>query len=260
VAEDKKPNRSQQGIKSVEVGSRVLLALEQGKGPQNLSDVARRSGLHPAKAHRYLTSLTRTGLASQDASTGKYSLGPATRHLGIEALRQVDPVRTASSYSIRLRDETGHTSEVAVWSNTGPTLVVWDTGAHSLPIVVRVGSTLPLLDSAVGYVALAYLPESMTTPVLKDQQQLGSTRKIPAAGIREIKQEVLENGYGSTRNRMIFGLAALAAPVFGATGQMEIALGLVLPVGMLSAGETRRLGKILRGTADQASEELGFNG
>ncbi len=136
----------QQGIQSIEVGAKVLFALERGRGPMPLSEVGRRSGLQPAKAHRYLVSLVRVGLASQDAITGLYDLGPAARHLGVEALRRTDSLSTASAYAQELRDQTGHTVNIAVWSDDGPLVVRWDTGAHVLPIMVRLGSTLPLLD------------------------------------------------------------------------------------------------------------------
>ncbi|MBV9309274.1 MAG: helix-turn-helix domain-containing protein, partial [Solirubrobacterales bacterium] len=63
-----------QGIKSIEVGARVLLALEQGRGPMALTEVARAADLHPAKVHRYLASLVRTGFASQNRATGLYDL------------------------------------------------------------------------------------------------------------------------------------------------------------------------------------------
>ena len=101
---------TQQGIQSIEIGSRVLLALEQGRGPLTLSEVGKRSGLHPAKAHRYLVEPRphRARLAGPD--TGLYDLGPASRHLGIEALRRTDAVSTASAHAIELRDETGHTT------------------------------------------------------------------------------------------------------------------------------------------------------
>ena len=60
-----------QGVKSIEVGSRVLRALERGRGPMTLSEVAVGSDMHPAKVHRYLTSLVRTGLASHGRSACK---------------------------------------------------------------------------------------------------------------------------------------------------------------------------------------------
>jgi DNA-binding IclR family transcriptional regulator len=249
----------QQGIQSIEIGSRVLLALEAGRGPLTLSDVAKRSGLHPAKAHRYLVSLVRTGLASQNLSTAMYDLGPASRHLGVEALRRTDPVSIASASAVGLRDDTGHTVNLSVWSDAGPLIVRWDTGAHALPIVVRVGSTLPLLDSAVGHVFLAHLPRSITSEVLRAQQRQGATRKLPAAEIKHLTEAVRRTGWGHTMNRMIFGLAALAAPVFGADGELELVLGLALPTRLLTPAGTRRLGPRLRSAADRISHELGLH-
>jgi DNA-binding IclR family transcriptional regulator len=67
----------QQRIQSIEVGAQVLRALQAGRGPMALSGVARNCAMHPAKVHRYLVSLVRAGLASQDARTGQYDLGPA---------------------------------------------------------------------------------------------------------------------------------------------------------------------------------------
>jgi DNA-binding IclR family transcriptional regulator len=249
---------TQQGIKSVEVSYRVLLALEHGRGPMTLSEVAKGSGLHPAKTHRYLASLIRTGLASQDVNTGLYDLGPAARHLGVEALRRTDAVSLVSAYAVELRDESGHTVNVAVWNDSGPTLVRWDTGAHSLPIVVRVGSTLPLLDSAVGNIFLAYLPRSTTADVLRDQQKQGATRTMPAKEIDALISEIRRDGIARTRNQMIFGLAALAAPVFGAGGDLELVVGLVLPTALMTAAAPRQLGVRLRSTVQRASSELGF--
>lgn len=160
----------QQGIQSIEVGAQVLRALEAGRGPMALSEVARNCATHPAKVHRYLVSLVRAGLASHDARTGQYDLGPAARHLGMEALRRTDAESTAAAYTSRLSDQSGHTTNVAVWTEDGPIIVRWDSGTHVLPINVRVGSVLPLLDSAVGLMFLAPLPAAQTAGVLAIQQ------------------------------------------------------------------------------------------
>jgi DNA-binding IclR family transcriptional regulator len=251
---------SQQGIKSIEVGARVLRALERGRGPMSLSEVAKRADLHPAKAHRYLTSLTRTGLASQDASSGLYDLGAEARALGVEAVRRADPIRIASTFAIELRDETGHTTNLSVWSEGGPVLVGWDAGTHLLPIVIRLGSTLPMLDSAVGHVFLAQLAKAVTAPVVKAQQQQGATRKMTAAEVDELRRANRDAPFAHTVNRMIFGLAALAAPVFGAGGGIELVLGMVIPGGLATEREIERLGTGVRAAADRASRELGFDG
>ena len=257
MAVDGHPTRNQ-GIKSIEVGARVLFALEEGRGPMTLTEVARRAELHPAKVHRYLTSLMRTGLASQDPMTSLYDLGPRSRHLGVEALRRTNAVSAVSAHAVELREQTGHTVNVAVWTDQGPTLVRWDTGAHILPIHLRVGSVLPLLDSAVGCVFLAHLPASQTRQALRDQQREQTTRPAGADEVEEIKATTRRNRYSRTTNRMIFGMGALGAPVFGADEALEVVIGLILPSGMMSDAKIRRLAAILLSTADRASAELGY--
>ena len=203
-------------------------------------------------------SLVRVGLASQDVATGLYDLGPAARHLGVEALRRTDAVSTASAYAAELRDETGHTVNVAVWGEAGPPIVRWDTGAHVLPIMVRVGSTLPLLDSAIGRVFLTYLPSRTTSEVLKTQQRRSETSSLSTADIDAITADVRRAGVGAVTNRMIFGLSAIAAPVFGADGGLELVLALAVPSLMLAPAEAERLAPVLLQAADQVSQELGF--
>jgi DNA-binding IclR family transcriptional regulator len=225
-----------------------------------LSEIARAAQLHPAKVHRYLTSLLRTGLASQSPASGLYDLGPASRRLGVEALRRTDAVSAVSAHAFGLRDETGHTVNVGVWTEAGPTLVRWDTGVHALPIAVRVGSVLPLLDSAVGCVFLAALPGSVTRGVLRTQQRQGTTRMASADEMRTLVKATHRRGFATTVDAMIFGLAAIAAPVFGADGELEAVIGLILPSRMMAVTESDRLATILLATAERASRELGFGG
>lgn len=250
-------NGQQQGIQSIEVGARVLLALETGRGPLALSEVARRSEMHPAKVHRYLVSLVRVGLASQDSSSGRYDLGPAARRLGVEALRRTDAESIASAHAARLRDETGHTVDVAVWSDAGPVIVRWDSGAHALPMTVRVGSILPLLDSALGQVFLAHLPDATTSRALAGQQHRHETRALNPAAQTRLLGAVRRHGHASALNNMVYGMSALAAPVFGADGHLALAIGLAVPAWMLAGGDHPELVHALHACAAAASAELG---
>jgi DNA-binding IclR family transcriptional regulator len=251
----------QQGIQSIEVGAQVLRALEAGRGPLALSEVARNCAMHPAKVHRYLVSLVRSGLASQDARTGQYDLGPAARHLGIEALRRTDAESIAAAHTSRLRDQTGHATNVAVWGEDGPVIVRWDSGAHMLPITVRVGSVLPLLDSAVGVTFLAHLPASQTAGVLAAQQAQQETRTLDAAALEELVSRTRRDGIASSLHRMIYGMAALGAPVFGPDRALVLVTGLAMPARLLAEGagvEAGELADALRATAGQISAELGY--
>ncbi len=247
----------QQGIQSIEVGARVLHALEAGGGPMTLSEVARGSVMHPAKVHRYLVSLVRAGLAARDSRTGLYDLGPAARHLGVEALRRTDTESVVSARALQLRDETGHTVDVAVWSDAGPVIVRWESGRHALPLVVRVGSVLPLLDSALGLVFLAHLPEPLSRSALAAQQERQETRAVAPEEQERLLAEVRSQGYASALNNMIYGMAAYAAPVFGADGSLAVSVGLAMPARTVAEGKTAGLAAALLEAAAQASATLG---
>lgn len=119
---------------------------------------------------------------------------------------------------------------------------------------------MPLLDSAVGHVFFAHLPAAMTAAALRAQQEQGATRTLPEAEVETLKETIRREGYSSTRNQMIFGLAALSAPVFGADGQIELAIGIVLPARMMTDTAPSDLATQLRANAGSISRELGFSG
>jgi DNA-binding IclR family transcriptional regulator len=136
-------------------------------------------------------------------------------------------------------------------------MVGWFTGTHALPLLIRVGSTLPLLDSAVGCCFLAHLAKKATADVLRTQQHRGETRKLPAAKIDELRVRVREDGYSRTSAPIVLGLGALAAPVFGADGAIALVVATVLPARLMTEAETGRQATHLLSAVDDISRELG---
>lgn len=110
-----------------------------------LGQIAASCGMAPSKAHRYLVSLSRVALISQDPTSGRYDLGPAMPRLGAEALHRMDGVGIAASHLPGLRDRTGQGVGIHVWGEHGPVLVRWVDGRELLPMIVRIGATIPML-------------------------------------------------------------------------------------------------------------------
>src|SRR5207302_9961894 len=79
-------NRQRAGINSLEVGLRLARVLAQESWPLPLKDLAARAQMAPAKAHRYLVSLIRAGLAEQALETGRYRLRPFALERGLSPL------------------------------------------------------------------------------------------------------------------------------------------------------------------------------
>ena len=218
---------TRKGIQSVELAMTVLQAIEQARGPASLTQIATASGMQPSKAHRYLVSLARVGLVAQSARSARYDLGPAMRRLGIESLRRMDEVALVTEYLPALRDATGHAVNLAVWGDNGPVIVRWDYGSYALPITVRVGATMPLLTSSVGRVYLTYLPNTLTSPVLRAQVP---DADVPKSGqLERITAEVRRTGVALTSGGVVPGVVSVAAPVFPAAETLPLVVALAMP-------------------------------
>lgn len=249
---------ARQGIQSVELAMTVLRALEEGRGPMSLTQLAAASGMGASKAHRYLVSLGRVGLVTQSRSSGLYDMGPSLRRLGMEALRRMDEVSLASEHLPGLRDRTGHAVNLAVWGEHGPVIVRWDYGSYALPITVRVGATLPMLSSSVGRVYLAHLPETLTGPVLRGERESGTHADVSDAEIARIKETVLRDGVALTSGGVIPGVTSAAAPVFTA-GSLPLVVAIALPAREATDEVLAAVTAELRSTTTAMSAELGHS-
>ncbi len=118
----------------------------------------------PAKAHRYLMSFQRLGLASQDPVSGRYELGGFALQMGL-ALAE-------------LRDRLNVTVGIAVWDNQGPTVVHWMESSYPAKASFKLGDVMPLLGSATGLLFAAYLPRSKMQPML--DREFSALRKTIA--------------------------------------------------------------------------------
>ncbi len=258
---DDKTNKAptRQGIQSVEIAMTVLLTLERGGGPMSLTQLATASGMQPSKVHRYLVSLSRVGLVAQSPTTGQYDLGPSLRRLGATALGRFDEVSIAGDYLPQLRDRTSQAVNLAVWGDHGPVIVRWDYGTYALPITVRVGATLPLMTSSVGHVYLAYLPETLTKPVLRAQQS-ANRDDIDTSRITDIVTAVRRSGFASTSGAVIPGIHSIAAPVFTTGDQLPLVVAIAVPEKLADETLLRSVTAALLETARAMSQDLGSSG
>ncbi len=252
------PVDARQGIQSVELAMTVLRALEEGRGPQSLTQLASASGMGASKAHRYLVSLSRVGLVAQSRSSGLYDMGPAMRRLGMEALRRTDEVGLASEHLPGLRDRTGHAVNLAAWGDHGPVIVRWDYGSYALPITVRVGATMPMVSSAIGRVYLAHLPATLVDPVLRGELESGARAEVSRAEITRIQEAVRRDGYALISGSVVPGVASVAAPVFSAGESLPLVVAVALPARAATTAVLEEVTAALLEVTGEVSAELGY--
>ena len=217
--------RGRAGVQSVEVAARLLDALAAASGALTLKDLAAKARMSASKAHRYLVSLARTGLVEQD-TTGRYDLGIRALSVGLAALGRIDAVRIATDELQRLSDDAGATAVLAVWGEHGATVVRFQENANPVRMNVRVGSTLPVTQSAIGQVFAAFLPHDAWAAIADAEWDRFGERGEP-----EVFAALLENVRVRRINRNIGvyipGVSAFAAPLFDAQERIAAVIGIL---------------------------------
>lgn len=203
--------KAPRGIQSIEVGGQLLLALAHQGRPMALKDLAREAGMTPAKAHPYLVSFIKLGLVEQDGGSGPYALGPLALQLGLISLQQYDPVRLATPVIEELALQLGHTVAIAVWGTRGPTIVRVAEGPAPVHISMRHGTVMSLAGTASGRLFAAWRTEEAAA--------LGEA--LPDARVTDA---VRKDGLATSRDGVVAGVSAAAAPVFEASGRLVLAL------------------------------------
>ena len=205
---------------------RLFKVLAAASDPLMLKALAAAARMPPAKAHRYLVSLSRAGLVEQNSATGLYDLGPFAVELGLSALGRLSPIATAEPFLEELRHTTGQTVALAVWGSQGPVIVRWLGVESPVAATLRVGSLMPLTRSATGLVFASFLPERVTGNLIKSELAENRRAGLKPRSREELSaaaSEVSSRGYALTSD-FIPGISGLAAPVFDHNRALVLAL------------------------------------
>lgn len=243
------------GVQSVEIAAEVLKAIVADGGSTTLTRISDWTGMPPAKIHRYLVSLVRAGLVEQDSASSRYGIGAFSMELGLAALGSIDTVELGSRTMRALRDRLNETVVLTFWGSNGPTIVRFMESSHPVTVNVRVGTTLPLLTTALGRIFFGFLH---TDPVLKmaetERKSLGMTKKQ----LQELATVTRERGLARVEGELLPGVSALAAPVFDYGGEISAVIGVIGRSAAFDCSWHGEIAKSLEQAAGELSRDIGY--
>ena len=247
--------RQRLGINSLEVGLRLAKVLGEHGLPLALKDLAAKAAMPPAKAHRYLVSLIRAGLAEQDRESGRYRLGPLALELGLAALGTMDVLKFGAEVIAELRAEIDETVLLAIWGNKGPVVARWEESTRPVATNVRAGWVMPLANSATGRLFAAYLPSAVTALMLKAEFV-----RMPEAkrGYASRLEEIRARGLSRVQGDLLRGVASIAAPVFGHGGGIVAVVAALGPQGGFDVAWDGAIARAVQHAARELSARLGY--
>lgn len=256
------PGRRVQKVQSAETGMTVLKALGRLGGGATLTRLAAELGEHPSKVHRYLSSLVSSGFVEQDPHTARYLLGSEAILLGLAAQRQSDVLRLAATEIAGLAETLGVSCFVAVMGNHGPVIVRWEEPVQAIVVNVRVGFVMPLLWSATGRAFAAFHQTDLVDAQITQELAAASEAQRRELPNRKAVEALMANyrAHGCTwlQDQPLQGVGSLAAPIFGAHGQVAAVL---VALGVAGSFDIRPDGPNaaeLRRSAASVSQRLGF--
>lgn len=255
-------DRRVQKVQSAETGMTVLKALGQLGGAASLTHLAARVQEHPAKVHRYLSSLVSSGFVQQEPATGRYVLGSEAILLGLAAQRQSDALGLAAAAIVGLVEQLNVSCFVAVMSNHGPVIVRWEEPLQAIVINARVGSIVPVLWSATGLAFAAFHRSDLLDTLIAQELASATTeqrRQLPdRAAVDAMLAGYRAHGCTWVHDMVLKGVNAIAAPVFDAAGHVP---AVIVAIGVSDGFDVRPDGpnaRALRQSAGWVSQRLGY--
>lgn len=219
------------GVAAVDRALRIVTALADSVQPLTLADLARETDFYKSTLLRLIASLERSGLVQRRADQ-RYSLGPFAFRLG-QAFEATFHIKEAVVPVLQWMIEQGSESaSFHVWHDEKTRLCLLRIDSnHSTLDRIRPGDLLPIRRGAAGKVLRAFV----------DGQSVAAT-------------EALVHSSSGERDP---ACAAVAAPVFGPTGELLGALSLSGPQERFSDAAVKKMAKWLLAAGERATVSLG---
>jgi DNA-binding IclR family transcriptional regulator len=246
------------GKRTVAAVGRAIEALEAlADAPDGLgvNELARRIEVNPSSASRLLATLESGGLVARTGG-GKFQLGLRFLTLSDRVMARLDVRELARPYLHALVEASGETATLSIPTGGEAVTVDFVPGSSSVVSMARVGRPNPLHATAIGKTMLAFAPGAELPPSRRLTAFTPRTVTDPTELARVVAQ-VLKAGWAESVGEREEDLAALAAPVPGAAGELVAIVGLQGPLGRMTAKRRAEMLPSLLEAAGGVSAELG---
>lgn len=248
------------GVEAIETGGRLLAVLADAEGPMMLRDLAAAAQMAPAKAHRYLVSLIRIGLARQLPDSGRYDIGALAIRLGAAGLGRGDALAFARERLPALRDALGLSVALATWIDSRVLIVDWLDARALVAASLRIGASMPLTRSATGRAFAAFDRRPGVATALRAELAANARAGLHPATAAEfdaVLRSTRAHGIARVSGDLVAGIDSLAAPVYGRGGELAMVVAAIGPSRGIDIAWNGPVARRLRAWADETGARRG---
>lgn len=251
-------NSDEPSVQSVERAVTILEILARA-GEAGVTELAAEIGVHKSTAFRLVSTLEQGGLVEQSEVRGKYRLGVGILRLAGATTARLDVVQEARPICRKLSADTGETVNIAVLSDRSAFYLDQFAGASALQPHNWVGQHIPLHATSNGKVLVCELDDDELARVVPSLAAYTEKTITTRKRLRRELDEVRTQGYAVAVDELEIGLAALAAPIRNAHGDVIASLSLSGPTFRLDESRLKELQPLLGDAAAEVSRRLGWN-
>ena len=250
----------------VQVIDRALAILEvlAAEGPAlTLAELAGRIKLPKSTVLRLLSVLQQHRFVDRESRSGDYRLGLKLVELGASAASQPNFVERARPHLNRLMAATGETVFLSVLDGTEVLAVDRvRISARTVRVPLNRVAVHSAYCTANGKALIAFLSDAELESRLRKARLKSYTRNTitTLTALKAELRRVRTAGYAIDHEEMEEGLKCVAAPVRNLGGTVVASVGILGPAFRLPDNKLATIAASVVRTADEVSEELGFQG
>lgn len=242
------------GTTAIDRGAELLVRVLEAEEPVALTDLASASGIPKSTASRLVSALERQGLVEQDGERGRLRPGPAILRVAERSMLERNLIELARASLDALSEHSGETINLAVPAHHGVEHVAQVDGRHFLGAGQWLGRTVDFHCTANGKLFMAFGRATMPARPLA---ALTPKTITDPAELRRNLVDVRRDEFAEAIDELETGLAAIAAPVRGAGGEVVAALSISGPTIRMTPDRIAELKPILIEEAHTLSRRLG---
>jgi IclR family transcriptional regulator, acetate operon repressor len=245
--------KTQDGVRAVDRALAILLAFTAKDSELTVSELMKRVDLSRPTGYRLLRTLERKQFLVASGEPQRFRLGPSAAQLAQAWTASVNLGALAQPIMRGLWEQTGETVALFVPEGSFRRCVAEIPSPQVLNYRRGVGYRERLVFGASGRAILAHSPNAIT--------ELGSQSSgLPIELLKKLPQQLAQirnRGFAVSRDELIQGAVAVAAPFFNGPDQVAGSIAVFGPSARLDAAQVEKFGKLLVREARELSKALG---
>lgn len=249
--------RKTPSLKTAEKALDILDVLGDSPKPLTASEIAAALDMTLSSAYKFLSTLTERGYLDYRANGKTYQLSTKILHFANNMRNNLGVNRIALPLMQELAVQTRETVHLGMVSGVYGVFVEKIDSPHTIGVQTRIGTRTLLNQGATAKALMAFVPEDVLEDLCEYLAREYPDKSGLVEEVRSQREQIRRQGWVYTCEEVNAGVAAVAAPIFGAGGELVASLAVAAPRERLQQEDVERYRPMLIDTCRRISAALG---